>query len=52
MCVEVAVGTQTVEGLPRGDQVLLFNADAYVLLLPLHVVGGGHAGAICLTDIA
>ncbi len=48
MCVEQAFGTQTVERLSRGDQVIPVDTDAYVLLLPMGIVRGGHAGAICL----
>lgn len=49
MRVEQAFSTQTVEGLSRGDQVVPVDTDAYMLLLPLDEVCGGHAGAICLT---
>lgn len=52
MCVEQAFGAQTVERLSRGDQVVPVDTDAYVLLLPLDVVCGGHAGAISFTLIA
>lgn len=52
MCIEQAFSAQTVEGLSRGDQVVPVDADAHVLLIPLDVVCGGHAGAICLTLIA
>lgn len=52
MCVEQAFCAQTVERLSRGDQVVLTNADAYMLLLPLGVICGGHAGTICLTLVA
>ena len=49
MCVEQPLGTQTVEGLSRGDQVVPVYTDAYMLLIPLDVVCGRHAGAIRLT---
>lgn len=52
MCVEQAFSAQTVEGLSRGDQIVPVNTDAYVLLLPLDEVCGGHASAICLALIA
>lgn len=52
MRVEQALGTQTVERLSRGDKVVPVDADAYVLLLSLVIVRGGHAGAICLTLVA
>ena len=52
MCVEQALGAQTVERLSRRDQIIPVDADAYVLLLPLDVVCGGHAGAICLALVA
>lgn len=52
MCVEQALSAKTIEGLSRGDQVVPVDADAYVLLLPLVIVCGGHAGAICLALIA
>ena len=52
MCVEQAFRTQTVERLSRGDQVVPVDANAYVLLLPLVEVCGGHAGAIRFTLIA
>lgn len=52
MCVEQAFSAQTVEGLSRGNQVVPVDTDAYMLLLPLDVVCGGHAGAICFALIA
>lgn len=48
MCVEEARGAQAVERLSGGDQVDPADADAHVLLDPLAVVCGGHAGAIRL----
>lgn len=48
MCVEEARGAQAVERLPGRDQVDPADANAHVLLLPLAVVRGGHAGAIRL----
>lgn len=52
MCVEQSFSTQTVEGLSGGDQVVPVDTDANMLLLPLDVVCGGHAGAVCLALIA
>ena len=52
MCVEQALGAQTVERLSGGHQVVPVDTDANVLLLPLDVVCRGHAGAICLALIA
>lgn len=49
MCVEQAFSAQTVERLSGGNQVVPVDADAYVLLLPLDIICGGHTGAICLT---
>lgn len=52
MCVEQAFGTQAVEGLARGHQVVTGDADAHMLLVPLDEGGGGHAGPVCLTHIS
>lgn len=52
MCVEQAFSAQAVERLPRGDQVIPVDTDAYMLLIPLDGVCGGHAGAICLAFVA
>lgn len=52
MCVEEARGAQAVERLPGRDQVDPADANAHVLLLPLAVVRGGHAGAIRLALVA
>ena len=52
MCVEQAFCAQAVERLSRGDQFVPTNAYAYMLLLPLGVVCGGHAGTIRLTLVA
>lgn len=50
--VEQTLGAQAVEGLPGRNQVVPVDADAYVLLLPLDGVRGGHAGAVRLALIA
>lgn len=52
MCVEQAFSAQTEEGLSRGYQVVPVDTNPHMLLLPLDVVCGGHAGAICLAFIA
>lgn len=52
VCVQQPFSTQAVERLPGGHQAVSADADAYVLLLPLHVIRGRHAGAIRLTLIA
>lgn len=52
VCVQQTFSTQTVEWLSGGDQAVPVDADAYVSLLPLHVISGRHAGTVRLTLIA
>lgn len=52
MRVEQAFGAQTVEGLSERNKAVPVDTGAYVFLLPLIEVCGGHAGAICLALIA
>ena len=49
VCVEEALSTQAVEGLARGYQLVLGDADTNVLLLAVDEGRGGHAGPIRLT---
>jgi len=51
--VEQAFGTQAVDGLSRGNQADLREADPYLLLLLTIDVGRrGHAGPISLAHIS
>lgn len=42
---------QAVEGLPGGDQLHFGDAGAHVVLHPIQVENGNHAGPICLTRV-
>lgn len=52
MCIGITFSAQTVERLSGWDQTVPVDTNANVLLLPLVIICGGHAGAICLTLIA
>lgn len=45
------LGAQAVEGLPGGDQLHLGDAGAHVVLHPIQVEDGDHAGPIGLTRV-
>lgn len=45
------LGAQAVEGLSGGDQLHFGDAGAHVVLHPIQVEDGNHAGPICLTRV-
>lgn len=45
------LGAQAVERLPSGDQLHFGDAGAHVVLHPIQVEDGNHAGAICFTCV-
>lgn len=45
------LGAQAVEGLPSGDQLHFGDASAHVVLHPIQVENGDHAGPIRLTRV-
>lgn len=42
---------QAVEGLPSGDQLHFGDAGAHMVLHPIQVENGNHAGPICFTCV-
>lgn len=49
--VAQVLGAQAVEGLPGGDQLHFGDAGAHMVLHPVQVENGNHAGPICLTRV-
>lgn len=49
--VAQVLGAQAVEGLPGGDQLLLGDAGAHMVLHPVQVEDGNHAGPIRFTRV-
>lgn len=45
------LGAQAVEGLPGRDQLHFRDACAHVVLHPIQVENGNHAGPICFTCV-
>lgn len=45
------LGAQAVEGLPSGDQFHFGDAGAHMVLHPIQVENGNHAGPICFTRV-
>lgn len=49
--VAQVLGAQAVEGLPSGDQLHFGDAGAHMVLHPIQVEDGNHAGSICFTRV-
>ena len=51
VCVAQVLGAQAIEGLPGGDQLHFGDAGPHVVLHPVQVENGDHAGPIRLTRV-